>query len=282
MKLRQTGFSLVEIMMAAGMMGILSLGVMHLMTNQQAVLNHAETRTGELEIINQVRSLLADREVCLANLEGLRIGDELDHFIGAVGSPLYSVGQRYSQNGLKLESIEVQSDQLPSGEALGTAELSFTFERLRQSSGPPKVTRSVAILVKQGPDGRIQDCYSDVDGAIMTAKMKVCESLGGEYEASSERCELGCDLDHPSGAVSLDCLKERAILIGTGAPPELGTVPNCGASNTRTSIEIHNGQFVVSVRGRNTHCHSCEVEAFYDGESWSPCRSFNCVDNCGP
>lgn len=72
------GFSLAEVMVAAGLMGVLSLGVAQIMQNQQKTLVYAETKGEELEIFNRIRILLLDKAACENTFKGVPLGTEID------------------------------------------------------------------------------------------------------------------------------------------------------------------------------------------------------------
>ena len=69
------GFSLAEIMVAAGMLGVLSLGVMQVMKNMQRGSKRMKQDYEAQTIVAEVQKTLADRNACSASLGGLALTD---------------------------------------------------------------------------------------------------------------------------------------------------------------------------------------------------------------
>jgi len=71
--MNKKGFSLVEIMVAAGMMSLLALGGMKLMKNQTKSSKTIAQGFEETAILNEIRTLLTDAKSCAETFSGLNM-----------------------------------------------------------------------------------------------------------------------------------------------------------------------------------------------------------------
>lgn len=68
-----TGMGLVEVLVAIGLLGGLSLVVTHLMTNSQKSVEHLENSSDMLTTVQGIQSLLANPLNCTASFAGKRL-----------------------------------------------------------------------------------------------------------------------------------------------------------------------------------------------------------------
>ncbi len=68
------GFSLIEVLISAGIMGAVSLAGMHLISNQEKGLRNIEQTRGRASIIGILSHELSDVETCMANFGHLDYG----------------------------------------------------------------------------------------------------------------------------------------------------------------------------------------------------------------
>lgn len=66
----QRGFTIVEVMVAAGMLGVVSLGVSHVMTNMGKTMKWTESKNEEMALINRFNYELRDQLVCTMTFVG--------------------------------------------------------------------------------------------------------------------------------------------------------------------------------------------------------------------
>jgi prepilin-type N-terminal cleavage/methylation domain-containing protein len=69
----QKGFTLLEVMVAMGIMGVAAVGGMRLMNNQMKSAKTVETRFEYGTIVNEIREILGDRNSCRATFNGRNI-----------------------------------------------------------------------------------------------------------------------------------------------------------------------------------------------------------------
>lgn len=145
MDLNQRGMSLVEIMIAIGMLGAVSLAFNQLMLNQNKTMKTSEIKAELLEISSLIRQTLDNKETCEATFIGMAPGDNLSEI--RVSSdlskePFLRVGQQFKNYNVRIAEIrlltrtEESEPQYNLGGAnfnaqtgVGYAHLEVTFEK---------------------------------------------------------------------------------------------------------------------------------------------------------
>lgn len=184
------GFSLAEVMVAAGIMAGLSLVLMQISKNQQQTISQAESRSEELEILNRIRSILLQKPACEATFGGQNLGGSVPSIRQSDGSDVFVVGQEYGNRALRLSGLEVTNETVPSGGGLGTANLNVSLERLKPGMiNPPPRNIQLQVLAT-GPSGTITECFADTDGTILTSKEEMCIALDGIFNHDQGVCDL--------------------------------------------------------------------------------------------
>jgi len=204
----EDGFSLAEIVVAAGLLGMLSLGVMQLMKNQQKSFSYAEAKSEEIEIYNQIRILLMNKEACLNTLGGHAVGDSVSEVKNSSNISAFKVGNIYGNRSVKIVSLEIENDTVPAGGGLGQAFLKIKLQRVKKSLSSNIILKKMLLQVATNATGAIDECYSDTDQSILTSKQEMCAALNGTYDDTNGKCNLNCDPDSPSAALSTRCLED--------------------------------------------------------------------------
>jgi type II secretory pathway pseudopilin PulG len=220
--LRSTrGFSLVEVMIAAGMLGLVSLGVMQLTSNQSKSTKTFETKFEVTSIVAEIRTLLSNTESCKATFatNPANGGTAYDYNEGALSNPmsLRSVRglvtrDRYTSNtdknlapsygnaNVKILSYEL-SDADPSvginaADTQGTTHLIIEFYRGRGGLGKDTIKKKILINIEREStaDNSVKDCNI---GSVGLGSVS-CTLIQGNYFAGPpEVCELS-DYRDPS------------------------------------------------------------------------------------
>lgn len=159
-KIGNSGFSMVQVMMAAGMMGVLSLGIMKLMDNQRksakAIKSSAEAHSFYLE----AKAYMARPGYCKKNFLGLKIaeGDEfvLEDILKSNGKTLYKPGQIFGRS-LRLESISTANFEKDT-EFTALMDLRFKLDKIGKSYGAKGYTRILKLNLSLDKDGSVKDC----------------------------------------------------------------------------------------------------------------------------
>lgn len=221
----QQGMTLVEVMMAAAMLGVISLGVAQIMSNMGKTMRWSESKSEEIELLNRFRMEVRDKLVCTHSLIGAcRVRGRVGAFSsqqaciegGGVWTPntksigriteirsrndaqIFAVGQEIGTGGgrVKIDAMEFLADGAPVPGQQGSAFISVRLERQALSGTgagmSKKVTERVPLVVVWDATGtRITECYADRENTILTAKDEACQNIGGIFEQDNENwCRL--------------------------------------------------------------------------------------------
>ncbi|WP_372654047.1 hypothetical protein [Halobacteriovorax sp.] len=159
--LNDNGFSMVQIMMAAGMMGILSLGMMKMMENQKLSVKSLESSAAAVNFYTEAKAYLGRPGYCSKNFEGIVLeeGDafELDNILKANGDILYEKGQIYESGIFRLESISTKSFEKDT-ETSGLMQLRFKLDKVGKSYGAKSFTKILKLSFSLDENGKVLSC----------------------------------------------------------------------------------------------------------------------------
>ncbi|PIK13905.1 MAG: hypothetical protein CES88_13040 [Halobacteriovorax sp. JY17] len=152
---------MVQIMMAAGMMGLLSLGMMKLMENQTLSEKSLRSRAAVQNFYSEAKAYLARPGYCAKNFEGVYLKDgvefELEDILKSNGKPIYKKGEIYELGLIRLDSITTRNFEKDS-EFKGLMQLVFNFSKVGKSYGAKKYVRVVKLSLELDKEGRVLNC----------------------------------------------------------------------------------------------------------------------------
>jgi hypothetical protein len=179
------GFSLVQVMVAAGLMGGIALGVMQLSKQMQTTTIMGETSIEENQLFNHISTILIDANSCNETFKDLKFGDQVESIkrVKANGEAVdvYTVGENYGNRTILLKQMTLSGKE-------GEEYLSLSLERIKSGySGPRNIKKQVALkLVFAG--GKVTDCFSELSNVTENSIKKSCESIGADYNADTQKC----------------------------------------------------------------------------------------------
>jgi hypothetical protein len=171
--LNERGMSLVQVVIAAGMMSMLGLFMMRMQENQSKTQNDIEAKAEMLSFMQKFSSLMATPGYCEKNLKGIKIGREsgisLDKFIAPNGRVVFKVGEVYGDRQIILKSIEQKEFFFDDEEETrGILSLSVALEKKKKSFGARVLKKTLEVIVRVDEKGQIAGCASsgiDTTGA---------------------------------------------------------------------------------------------------------------------
>lgn len=183
----EKGFSLAEIMIAMGLLSVLTLGVSSMMKNMQQGQATAEVKLEQLEIRRVISMVLMDRLACENTLKNIILGNTISDIKNSSGVSLYSVGKSYGNNTLKISSIQTKDLGEIDSSGVRSAELLIKFDKLKKMAmGQIKQATIRLNVVADSTTKLISSCYSD----SLQLLEQSCESLGGAWSAADSKCNL--------------------------------------------------------------------------------------------
>ncbi len=175
------GFSLVSVLMAAGIgvvvIGAISKSIIH----QQEMVSYLEDRMSNLELSNQVRHLLSSQATCNANFQGLPIlnSTSINDLKDQAGLTVYD--RNSTSNLVKITDIELRSKgALIGADSSGLMELAVTTEGMRGGLRHLKPT-VIELSVTSNNASEISNCSFTASGSGLTVddlENSVCSVQG--------------------------------------------------------------------------------------------------------
>ncbi len=254
---KPNGFSLLEIMVALGLSGIVALAVMQLTKMQSQSSAYFEDRAEEVQLMQRMNHFLSDAAKCektFAYLLGTgtipKPGDpplELTTFVDQ-NNRKYVLNQDLivdpgdvSLTRKRLTKVEVRNPR-GIGWDTGTSAyvkdrgellLKFFFDRYEQGLGPSKgINKDLFVDVITNPSGKVAFCFSDTDSAIKSAHELTCKEMGGEYTEPTDpdekfgECKFQFDL-HLGQHSQQQCLSAGGVPTPLPIPDPPGTAMFC-------------------------------------------------------
>lgn len=132
--LNEKGFSLIQVMVAFGLAGVLSLVVMKTTENARKAQKYTEVKSNEMQIINQINNYISNSSVCTAAFSGFRAGDHFGNLIfntKGTGSKLVK-GEEVGNTKLIIEDLQVLPQPVFMGGADNLFEMTFRIRTKRK------------------------------------------------------------------------------------------------------------------------------------------------------
>lgn len=165
---RNAGFSLVQLMIVAGMLSGIFVVSLKIMKNQNQM---GKSSSEEFEIIylfDDIRNQLADRKVCFKTLKNinLEVPTELEGIASLKDDQAYSVqtfsasGAYYGQNNIKIESIRYEVGDQESSIDDGEAFLVINFNKSKSALGNTVVSKKLKVHLEFDKTKKLQSCFA--------------------------------------------------------------------------------------------------------------------------
>lgn len=139
------GFSLIEVLIAVTIMGVISLGIATAITTQNKQISQAALRLETLDIYNSVNNILSNEGMCYNNLKGLKI--DLNDSSKKYTLPTLST---YNNSNVELEKIITAGQKSPGNNNLTIEEISLSnAQKISADEGYVKFT--ISFSSSMGP-----------------------------------------------------------------------------------------------------------------------------------
>jgi hypothetical protein len=159
------GFSLLEVMIVAGLMMIVSLGAAQFITSQGQQISAMEDRLSRLHLGEEVERIFSQRELCRALLRrsavpknqepvSLRIEDDLGRVIfnPKLEDNIY--------DHLRITDAQFRNLSVTGPNSVGDLQILLTLERLRQGGSNPELTPvNFRLPVVVDSNSLVKSCY---------------------------------------------------------------------------------------------------------------------------
>ncbi len=237
----QDGFSLVEVLVTAGILGGLSVIYMRLAETQIKTSKTVESRYETTAILNDIRTVLSSPGSCLESFSNNPVspGVPFAYNQGVLPDPVglrlvrgaattdrfmansdENLAQAYGNGAIKILSYSLDDTDptvgIAPGETIGTTHLIVEFYRGKGVMGQESITRKIVLNVERvSPgDNSIRDCNIAPVGLGPMS----CSLLQGVYSAGPpSRCDLGLYRDPSANdqrdyAISENYIRDMLLL----------------------------------------------------------------------
>ena len=181
-----SGLSLAEMVIAVGLIGILSLGVIHLTTSIHSGQVTAVTKVEELELKRLITTTLSDRRACLNSLNGVSIGSSFTQIKSSADTVVFQTNRVYGNNAVKITSMKIVDNDLSFEDGTRSVNLVVGLEKMKKlARGKENIDLVIELrVVAAGSDAPVTGCFVNNDSIVQ----KSCESLNGTWIDGN--CEL--------------------------------------------------------------------------------------------
>ena len=233
-KIHNKGFSIVSVLIAAGMMGGLSLIILQLSKQQISIEKKGETEM-ELGVLReQIGNILYNDTACIKTI---RSGTLIDSSSVVTPIGIGSIKNQAGQdvivphdtygNGL-IKVISISLDNISITNTTAEMDLQITFKKSsRAISGYNRAVKTFPLSVELDTSGRAISCNSDLSSATVTAKKQICKKLGGVYNSTSKKCQSPIAQKCTSGLVQRFNAMGKPVCITPQNPPPHPAGKNC-------------------------------------------------------
>ncbi len=185
--LNSRAVSLTEALVAAGMVGGLSLGYLQLSGDHQKSQKKIEAGF-EIDMLTlEMAQTLSNDEACTKTLRNKTSGTVPD-IRNSKDKAIFKEGKKYGQNLIQLKTMELKNlDKASDG--FGSLELEVTFKKSAKIiKGKKEETRKIPLVIQEtggtvicNPDPATRYLASD-------AKQKMCDSIKGTFNPATQKC----------------------------------------------------------------------------------------------
>lgn len=194
------GFTLLEVIIAMGLMSLMGYYLAELMRLNQRSIKDVENKAEIVRYLQEVRYVFQDFNKCSALLSGKSLPVTLTEISGVVT-------KTYSVRLVKAHiSLANQNPNVGSGSAV--VGLTFHSDALQK-----EYYRATNITVTIGTDGKIEQCHN-IDKAVLDSAVELtCEALGGNYIEG--KCDIQEVVKPTQEKAEYKCPVKRFVLVSS-------------------------------------------------------------------
>ncbi|MBD64315.1 MAG: hypothetical protein CME62_03860 [Halobacteriovoraceae bacterium] len=178
------GFSLIEITVSIGALGIISLGVMNLSKMQSQSTMGVQGTSDMAKTIAMIDSVVKNPALCTKNFKDQKLSStSIDQLFGDDGEVIISENNTFGSGVYKIGTMEI-GDQDP---MTGKTAFTFSIIKNKNASGVNEISKSVYFYPTVDPATQeITDCYYGIKKKAESMLQRLCDNV---YEGMDEPCD---------------------------------------------------------------------------------------------
>lgn len=199
---KNSGFSLIEVLLSFSLLSIIGLGFLTFSDSQNKILKSTDSSFEVLDFVGQSRLLLSEWRACSGTLTNIPLHSSTPVAISVIkgSAPVPNTNPTaWTVFDYKLVGVPISpsnSVQLTSAQILypptynGQVELEMTFTKTFASPlGGAKMVRKfpISVFASTSNPSLIGRCYTS--GALVNSEATMCMNLGGHYDLTTQTCK---------------------------------------------------------------------------------------------
>lgn len=173
------GFSLTQILVSAGLMGVMALGFMRMSKTGSQVTAKTESLFDTNMLLQDIHRRLSHSTLCEETFGGKNLDPEIS--VPALiqdGHPIFQTTSR--MNKVEVLDYTLKIDSAPtSGAGTAFGYLNITVKH-SNASGGRKLVKTIPVILKVDASNKIEKCISDRETIITNTRIEICSDLGGK------------------------------------------------------------------------------------------------------
>lgn len=189
----QQAFSLVEVMLVMGLMGMAALVFISMQKMQARGQATAATQFEIFNLVQDIQLTLLNSKACMETLNGITLNKDEPTPINVIknsqGAERFQVGVSTQGSKVTLNSLDLKATDLVFDEiGAGLVDLNIVIDKnSAQAQGTKTVRHRVPLFIAIDEENNVVDCFSTYEAAVLKAKEEMCKDLGGIY--SDKKCQ---------------------------------------------------------------------------------------------
>lgn len=196
--LNQKGVSLVQVMVAAGLMGLVSISLMRLQKNTMMFSNSVDAKFETDVIMMKVKAIIANKETCNTNFQNQNVNNTtLESLVNMNGHKIISTLEEENTNPkIEITSIEIQPKLVDDGSGTlvnssSIFNLAIGIKRKASIVGAKEQIKNVLVLADINSEtGIINSCETNDNELVNAATQMICNGPGVVYNEATGECSI--------------------------------------------------------------------------------------------
>ncbi|MFG1594194.1 type II secretion system protein [Halobacteriovorax sp. CON-3] len=200
----EKGLTLAEIMVAIGLFGIVSLGVLKIIQTTTEVTKKSKIDQELMSLRTTSSATLLNSDSCTQTIgvgQNVTEGLLISSIRNRRGQEIISLNQNFANGQITIKSLELvdlYTEPDTSGNLVGDVFLEITFyKKSSLSKKGVDIKKRIPLSLELTASNDLIRCFSAEENALLTSLMEICQGRGGDFDPVTKSCQLK-DYNHVS------------------------------------------------------------------------------------